>query len=163
MKKSLFFLITIFVLSCNQNSKTNQTENSQAESKTETTENFDWLTGKWKRLNEEAGKETFENWDKISATEYSGIGFTIQKGDTVSQEKMNIIEKDGKWTLLVKMPNEKEPTKFKNAELKNNEFVFVNDSIDFPKKVKYWIEGEKIKATVSNEKMEIPFEFEKIK
>ncbi|UOE37022.1 DUF6265 family protein [Chryseobacterium oryzae] len=162
MKKSLFFLITIFVLSCNQNSKTNQTENSQTESKTETTENFDWLTGKWKRLNEEAGKESFENWDKISATEYSGIGFTIQKGDTVSQEKMNIIEKDGKWTLLVKMPNEKEPTKFKNAELKNNEFVFVNDSIDFPKKVKYWIEGEKIKATVSNEKMEIPFEFEKI-
>ena len=33
----------------------------------------------------------------------------------------------------------------------------------FPKKVKYWVEGEKIKATISNEEMEIPFEFEKIK
>ena len=161
MKKSLLLLMTILVLSCNENSTTNQTENSEVES--ETAENFDWLTGKWKRLNEEAGKETFENWDKISANEYSGIGFTMQKGDTVSQEKMNIIEIGGKWTLLVKMPDEKESTKFKIAELKKNEFVFVNDSIDFPKKVKYWVEGEKIKATISNEEMEIPFEFEKIK
>ena len=43
--------------------------------------------------------------------------------------------------------------------LKNNEFVCVNDSIDFPKKIKYWTDGEKIKAKISNEEMEIPFEF----
>ena len=161
MKKTLLFLTTTLILSCNQNSQKNQSENSENNSKN--SENFDWLAGNWKRLNNEEGKETFENWTKISSSEYSGIGFTMQKKDTVSQEKMSIIEEDGKWILLVKMPNEKEPTKFKNAELKNNEFVFVNDSIDFPKKVKYWIEGKKIKASVSNEEMEIPFEFEKIK
>lgn len=163
MRKSILFLITTLIISCNQNSKKNLSEKHEIEIESKNAENFDWLNGKWKRLNNEAGKETFENWTKISPKEYSGIGFTMQKEDTVSQEKMNIIEKDGKWILLVKMPNEKEPTKFKNAELKNNEFVFVNDSIDFPKKIKYWIEGEKIKASVSNEKMEIPFEFEKIK
>ena len=161
MKKTLLFLTTILILSCNQNSNENQSENIETETKN--VENFDWLIGKWKRLNNEVGKETFENWEKISPKEYSGIGFTIQKEDTVSQETMNIIENDGKWILFVKMPNEKEPTKFKNAQLKNNEFIFVNDSIDFPKKIKYWIDGEKIKATVSNEEMEIPFEFEKVK
>ncbi len=162
MKKALFFLMTISVLSCNQNSTKDQTENSETDSKKQNTENFEWLTGKWKRINNEAGKETFENWKKLDSNEYSGIGFTLQKGDTISQEKMDIVKINEQWTLLVKMPNEKTPTKFKISELKNNEFVFVNDSIDFPKKVEYKLEGEKIKAKISNSEMEIPFEFEKI-
>ncbi len=165
MKKTFILLTSILVLSCNQNTKTNQNESLETESntKTEITENLDWLTGSWKRLNEEVGKETFENWEKISSSEYSGIGFTMQKGDTISQEKMDIIETNGKWTLFVKMPNDKEATKFEMTELKNNEFVCVNDSNDFPKKIKYWTDGEKIKAEISNEEMEIPFEFSRIK
>ena len=63
---------------------------------------------------------------------------------------MDIIETNGKWTLFVKMPNDKEATKFEMTELKNNEFVCVNDSIDFPKKIKYWTDGEKIKAKIEN-------------
>ncbi|WP_039054389.1 DUF6265 family protein [Sphingobacterium sp. T2] len=167
MKRTFILLTSILVLSCNQNTKTNQNENLETESntknETEMTGNLDWLTGNWKRLNEEAGKETFENWEKISPNQYSGIGFTIQKGDTISQEKMDIIETNGKWTLFVKAPDEKEATTFEMAELKNNEFTFVNDSIDFPKKIRYWIEGDKMQATISNDEMEIPFEFEKIK
>ncbi len=167
MKRTFILLTSILVLSCNQNAKTNQDEKLETESNTKSetkmTENLDWLTGNWKRLNEEAGKETFENWEKISPSEYSGIGFTMQKGDTISQEKMDIIETNGKWTLFVKMPNEKEATTFEMAELKSNEFVCVNDSIDFPKRIRYWLDGEKMKAKISNDEMEIPFEFEKIK
>lgn len=32
----------------------------------ESTENFDWLLGKWQRTNEKQGKTTFENWEKIT-------------------------------------------------------------------------------------------------
>lgn len=151
MKRTFVLLTSILLLSCHQNTKT------------ETTENLDWLTGNWKRVNEEAGKETFENWEKISPGRYSGIGFTMQNGDTISQEKMDIIETKGRWTLFVKMPNEKEPTTFQMTELKSNKFVCVNDSIDFPKRIQYWIEGNKMKANISNDEMEIPFEFEKTK
>lgn len=164
MKKLLILSVGMLILSCNQNTKTNtgsiETESS---TKTEVAENFDWLTGKWKRLNEEAGKETFENWEKTSPSEYSGIGFTMQKNDTVSWEKMQIVESDGKWKLLVKTKEQKESTEFQISELKNNEFAFTNDSIDFPKRIHYWLKGEKMKAVISNAEMEIPFEFEKIK
>jgi len=167
MKRAFFLLTSILVLSCNQNTKTDQDKKPKSESitKSETAaaENLDWLTGNWKRLNEQAGKETFENWEKVSPSEYSGIGFTLQNGDTISQEKMDMIETNGKWTLFVKMPNEKEATTFEMIELKNNAFVCVNDSIDFPKKIKYWLDGEKMKAKISNDEMEIPFEFEKTK
>lgn len=164
--KTIFILLTsIFVLSCNQ--KTNQIENLETKSNTndeiEMAGNLDWLTGNWKRLNEEDDKETFENWEKISSSEYAGIGFTMQKGDTISQEKMDIIQKNGKWTLYVKMPYENEATTFEMMELKNNEFTFVNDTIDFPNKIQYWIEGDKMNAKISNAEMEIPFVFEKIK
>ncbi len=165
MKTILILLTSIFVLSCNQ--KTNQIENLETKSNTndeiEMAGNLDWLTGNWKRLNEEEDKETFENWEKISSSEYTGIGFTMQKGDTISQEKMDIIQKNGKWTLYVKMPYENEATTFEMMELKNNEFTFVNDTIDFPNKIQYWIEGDKMNAKISNAEMEIPFVFEKIK
>lgn len=162
MKSILFLICTTVILSCNQNPKTNQAESSGAKSENPSRENFEWLTGNWKRINEKEGKETFENWNKISSTEYSGIGFTLQKGDTISQEKMDLMEKEGKWKLYVKAKGEKTPIAFTMSEFKANEFICVNDSIDFPKKIHYLSEGGKLKAKISNDTMEIPFEFEKM-
>ncbi|MBP2615158.1 DUF6265 family protein [Chryseobacterium jejuense] len=164
MKNPLLLLsASILVLSCNQSTKTNQSGKSETQPATENIVNIDWLTGKWKRSNEKAGKETFENWNKISPTEYSGIGFTIQKGDTISKETMKLVNSNGKWSLLVKTPKEKQFIEFKMTELKNNEFTCINDSLDFPKQIKYSSESKKLKAIISNEKMKIPFEFEQVK
>ncbi|WP_228438779.1 DUF6265 family protein [Chryseobacterium pennae] len=161
MKSSLLLLLTaLFIVSCKQNTNRDHGITETTPEK-ENTANFDWLTGKWKRSNEKAGKETFENWNKISPTEYSGIGFTLQKGDTISKENMKLVNTSGQWSLLVKTPKEKQFIKFKVTELKNNEFVCVNDSLDFPKRIQYSSEGKKLKAMISNEKMKIPFEFEK--
>lgn len=160
MRKLLFIAITGFLISCTQNTKTTSTENPNNQPKEET-EQLDWLVGKWKRTNEEAGKETFENWDKINESEYSGIGFTLQGSDTISQELMQIIKSNGKWALFVKTAKEKEATKFELAELLNNQFTFINDSIDFPNKIHYKFENEKIHAVISNSQLEIPFEFAK--
>ena len=125
-------------------------------------ENFDWLLGKWKRLNEEEGKETFENWGKVSVNEYSGIGFTMQNGDTIKQENIQLIKVDKKWNLVVKVPDEAESITFKMTQFNEKEFVCENHEIDFPNKIKYWKNGYRINASVSNSEMEIPFEFERI-
>ncbi len=49
------------------------------------------------------------------------------------------------------------------TELTPNAIVFINEANEFPKKIKYWLESGKIKAVISNDSLEIPFEFEKIK
>ena len=49
------------------------------------------------------------------------------------------------------------------SELKSDKFVCVNDTIDFPKRIEYWKNGEKIYATVSGGDLTIPFEFERMK
>jgi hypothetical protein len=87
----------------------------------------------------------------------------MQKGDTINQEQISLIESNGKWNLFVKAPSDKEPIKFKMTEFSNDKFICVNDSIDFPKRIQYWIEKDKLKAKISNEKMDISFEFEKVK
>ncbi|MEN2435610.1 DUF6265 family protein [Weeksellaceae bacterium A-14] len=128
----------------------------------ESTENFDWLLGKWQRTNEKQGKTTFENWEKNNNSEYNGIGFTIQNNDTISQEKMKIVEINGKWNLLVKTLEEKEFTQFEMSEIQEDMFEFKNDTLDFSKLIKYWKKGAEINALLSGNNFEIPFEFKRV-
>ena len=150
-------IISFTFISCNTKSK------SKTNSINEKSENLDWLLGKWKRNNEEQGKETFENWEKISNSEYSGIGFTMQNGDTVKQEKIKLIRQNGKWDLIVKVPQETKSITFKMTKLNKDSFTCENDSLDFPKIIKYWNDNGYLRALVSGNEVEIPFEFEKIK
>jgi len=126
------------------------------------TANFDWLLGKWQRINEEQGKTTFENWEKISDTDYRGIGFTLQGNDTLSQEKMKISETGGKWYLGVKTPDEPAFITFEISAIKEGAFEGKNDTLDFPKRIQYWKNGDRINALVSGDSLELSFEFKRI-
>lgn len=117
--------------------------------------------GKWQRTNEEQGKSTFENWERTTDFGYSGIGFTMQNGDTIKQEKMKLFKQNGNWYLIVKVPEELENVTFAMIESNQYSFICTNDSIDFPNRIKYWAENKKLKATVSGNDLKIPFEFVK--
>ncbi len=151
LKFTLIICIVFAFMRCGQNKNSTVTNSS----------NFDWLVGKWQRTNEEAGKETFENWEKISDSEYRGIGFTIQNKDTVSLEQMKIAQMEGKWTLLIKTPDEKAFIAFKMSAIKGDKFEFKNDSLEFPSSIKYWKSNDKINALVSGGSLGIPYEFER--
>jgi hypothetical protein len=123
---------------------------------------FDWLLGNWERLNEEEGKQTFENWEKISASSYTGIGFTMQNGDTLKQEWMQVTNTNDTWTLTVEVPEDSGAVSFQLTNLTANEFTFVNNEIDFPNTIRYWRNGDKINATIASMEFEIPYEFQKL-
>ena len=164
MRKILaIVVIGALIISCNKNRNNEQKSNAKSTTIIEKEENFDWLLGKWKRLNEDKGKETFENWIKISETEYLGIGFTMQNGDTIKQENIRLFKSNGKWNLTVKVPEESESVTFNGTGHNVTEFTCENNEIDFPNKIKYWKIGKNLSASVSNSDMEILFEFEKIK
>ncbi|MDR3007093.1 MAG: DUF6265 family protein [Sphingobacterium sp.] len=125
-------------------------------------ENFDWLLGKWQRTNETQGKKTFEYWVKINDAEYAGLAFTLHNSDTVNQEKMALLKSDGNWQLKVKTTDEKDFIAFEMTMQKDGLFECNNDSLAFPKKITYWRDGEKLKANVAGDSLQIPFEFSKI-
>ncbi len=160
--KILIVLLVISFVSCTQGVKDQESDNTPIAS-IEKMENFDWLLGEWKRLNEAEGNETFEKWEKIHENEYVGIGFTMRYGDTIQQEKMSLLKTGKKWNLSVRMPDETEATTFVGTNHDADQFTCENNEIDFPNKIKYWRNGEKLNASVSNAEMEIAFEFEKLK
>ena len=163
MKKALLLLVCISIISYNQKSKENKKANIKEPAEVEKTTNFNWLLGKWKRFNEEEGKETFENWRKITDKEYAGIGFTMQNGDTIKQEKMRLLYRNSNWDLMVKVPDESQFITFKGTSFTKTEFTCENKELDFPNKIKYWKNGNKLNAMVSGGELKIAFEFEKLK
>jgi len=168
MKKIFILLIGILVISCNQNKQSKPIVD--AIKVTEVTDNFDWLLGEWKRSNEEVDKETFESWNKIGKTEYVGSSFTIQKGDTIYQEKFRLIKANNNWSFKIQLQGEVIPSSFKMTSFNAQEFIcenkalnFPNKKLDSPNKIKYWKNKDKLYATVSGRKIKLQFEYTKLK
>ena len=166
-KKYLYNVLILFIglllISCNQDKKENTEVVENSVKETEAPENFDWLLGNWKRNNEEEGKETFENWEKKSRTEYIGLGFTMQGSDTTKQESIRLVKSNKSWRLEVKAPEDSEAISFKMTSFNEQEFICENEELDFPKLIKYWKNGNKLNALVSGGDMKIEFEFKKLK
>lgn len=154
---SLLTLSILTFVSCDKKKKEEKSETKTVKNN----KNFDWLLGNWKRVNEKEGRETFEIWNKKNDTTYYGIGFTMQKKDTVKQEKMEILKVNENWELVVKVPEETNKISFKIIQLGENEFTSENKENDFPNTIKYWKKDKKLHAAVSGGDLEIPFEFEK--
>jgi len=115
------------------------------------------MLGNWQRINDEDGKVTTETWDKVNARYYAGKGETRSEGELSFSEDMVLSQTDGKWTLKVSGPND-DPVLF-DVALFADSLVATNFAHDFPTKIKYWVEGEKLLAAVSNSEMVIDFAF----
>ncbi len=122
-------------------------------------EQFDWLIGNWQRRNEKPDRATYEQWQKVSLNEYQGIGFTMQNGDTLKQEKLWLKKKNSRWNLMVIAPGDKQVTTFPVVAITDSSFTTENLKHDFPTHIQYWKAGDLLKARVYNTEMSIDFEF----
>lgn len=125
-------------------------------------EKFDWLVGNWERTNEKPDRQTYESWQKINELEYRGIGFTLQQNDTIWKEDIRLIKLKNNWNFEVRGKDDSTPTIFKLVNIEKRKFICENQENEFPKKIEYAKEGDKIRAIISGGEMEIPFEFEQI-
>lgn len=121
-------------------------------------ENFDWLLGKWTRVNDKPGNATFENWSKKSSLEYIGLGCTLAEKDTVFKEHMRLYKNKSQWVFEVVGVNPK-PTNFLVTNISTDSFVCENPENDFPKKIKYFKQGKSLIAHISAETQKIEFQF----
>ncbi|MDT0678073.1 DUF6265 family protein [Autumnicola musiva] len=122
------------------------------------TVSFDWLSGNWQRTNDEGLNQTFESWKKNSAMEYSGVGYTLNSGDTIFKENLRIVQKNDKWNLEVSGENEI-PVVFPIINFNSHSFTAENKLNEFPKKIFYSFKEGRLTATISAGDTEIPFYF----
>lgn len=116
-----------------------------------------WLLGKWVRTNNEAKKTTYEFWND----NFTGIGFTLQEKDTTFIEKMSVFSNKEHLYFQVTGIGE-QPTFFTFTQQTKNSFTVEKPQNQFPKKIKYSIENDTLKAVISNNEFAIDFKFVKL-
>jgi hypothetical protein len=140
MKKIILLLFCIGIVSCAK----------------EELKKPDFLLGYWNRTNNNQGQLTYEIWHP----DFTGIGYTMQQRDTVFKEMMSIVEINDTLVLKVEGVNE-EPTLFKFTEQTDTSFTCENPENEFPKKIKYSMEADRLTAVISAGKDSITFSFQK--
>ncbi len=76
-------------------------------------------------------------------------------------EKLKLVIKDETIYYVADLAENKEPVFFKSTAITENSFVCENPQHDFPKKIAYQKDGNKIKATVSGDGKSFDYLFEK--
>ena len=154
MKRNYLFLISLLI----STAVAGQVKSNQA---VEDFKKLNWLVGTWNRTNAKPGRSGFERWDKTSPQELKGIGVNLQGTDTMFVEKLRIIVKDKDIVYVADVPENQKPVYFKLTEITESSFVCENPEHDFPKKISYQLEGNKLKAQISGNGKAIDYFFEK--
>ena len=122
---------------------------------------FKWLEGKWERHNVKPGTTAFEVWEKTKGG-YIGQGISLKGADTVFVEKLSLIEKEGELYYVADVEHNPEPTFFKITSITKSGFVSENPQHDFPKKIEYMLEENRMTVVISDGEQKMGFVFEKL-
>lgn len=120
--------------------------------------NLNWLPGHWERINDDAGKHTFEIWEKESEQVYRGFGYTLMEEDTIFKEHLRILFKDGKVNYEVTGVNES-PTDFGFIGQSEYAFACENPENEFPNRIEYIYQNDTIFSTIMGGPNSIIFVF----
>ena len=122
---------------------------------------LEWIIGNWQRTNAKPGRSGVEIWKKISGTEFSGRGISLKGTDTAFVEKLKIIVKESDVFYVADVPENKGLVYFQLTASTAITLTFENTSHDFPKKIFYKVNGNKLKAIVSGDGKSIEYLFER--
>jgi hypothetical protein len=122
---------------------------------------LDWLNGTWDRTNSKPGHSGHERWSARGAREMSGYGVTMKGVDTLFIEKLKIIHADSGTYYVADVAENKQPVSFKLTSSTSTTYIFENVKHDFPKRIEYKRENDKMHVIVSGDGKSIDFFFSK--
>ena len=103
-------------------------------------EKLSWIIDRW--VSTDGESTSYEHWEKVNETLFSGGSETMKNGDTVFAEKLKIELIEGSVYYVADVAHNPAPVKFKLTFLTDTEAIFENPEHDFPQKISYkYIEG----------------------
>lgn len=120
-----------------------------------------WLAGTWQRTGLPAGQSGYEQWTREGTQGFTGVGVSKRGDKTVFEEKLRIVVKDGDVYYVADVAHNPQPVYFKLTEFSGTGFTFENAAHDFPQKIAYRRDGNRLHARVSAGDKAMDFEFER--
>ncbi|MEP4534902.1 MAG: DUF6265 family protein [Cyclobacteriaceae bacterium] len=145
MKRTLLLIPFLATISCS----TDQ----------ESISDLNWMTGKWIKESDSPVTTSIEVWEKTSETEMTGYGLTMEDGDTIFYERLQIIEEDNELFYLADVGEG--IVKFKLNESEHGKWAFENPEHDFPKRIIYTYDGTSMVAFAQADDVSLEFRFKK--
>ena len=105
-----------------------------------------WLAGSWGATADGIASE--EHWTGTEGDGLVGMHKDVKAGKMVGFEFLRIEEDAEQRVCFVSMPGGAPPTSFCAIELGEKRVVFENRQHDFPQRILYWLEGEKLHARI---------------
>ena len=99
-------------------------------------EGMEWMVGTWKQQENEQ-TASYETWNKESNERFTGSACTIQSGDTVWKEALEIRIEGNKAIYFATVPENDGPVGFTMTRQDAQRVDFENPEHDFPWKITY--------------------------
>lgn len=117
-----------------------------------------WLEGCW----ESTDKRSMEVWVSDDTGDLDGFGVAMHEGSVVFYEILGIrLDEDGSLVYRA-VPSGQSPTSFQATEWTDSSVAFTNPAHDYPQRIEYRREGDKLFAQISMLNGEKPNAFDKI-
>ena len=110
-----------------------------------------WLGGCWEMTSAAKGLTITEMWMKPAGGLMIGSGRTVSGDKAIDFEFLRIVE-DPDGIFYVARPSDNRETRFKLMRGTSNEAVFENPAHDFPQRVIYKRDGDKLNARIEGTK-----------
>ena len=115
-----------------------------SQSKADTTAtDLTWLSGCWQNTDGDAR----EVWSEPESGLYFGYAVTLNDGELVFFEQMRI--DPGPVPTFNAYPAGRGPSAFPALEISDTDITFANPDHDYPQKIRYFRDGDQLKATIS--------------
>ncbi|HVK79152.1 MAG TPA: DUF6265 family protein [Verrucomicrobiae bacterium] len=137
-----------------------------APSHAQTLDDLTWLKGCWRTeapREAESGSQTTEVWIDPPGPALFGYSYTEGEGAVQGWEQMRIDARDGGRPRFVAMPGGGAPVEFRMAENGNGAVqiaIFENPAHDYPQRVTYQRERNRLTATISRADGSDPYSYE---
>ena len=118
-----------------------------------------WLEGTWVRTNTKPGRSGSEQWTKGKGNEWIGLGVAMKGADTTFVERVKLVVKGDEIYYVADVPENTKPVDFRITSIDEKSFVCENPAHDFPKKIAYYKDGNKLRAVISGDGKETEYLF----
>jgi hypothetical protein len=111
-----------------------------------------WLAGCWEMNNASRGLTITEMWMKPGGDAMIGIGRTVRSGKVVDFEFLRIVQDANGLAYISRPSGNTGDTTFRLLRGSANEIVFENPTHDFPQRIIYKLNGDKLHARIEGTK-----------